>query len=353
MPNRRERAPWKADLKWFLVFAALAQVGLVVFMDWRRPDLYDAEYGTRLALLRRRQAEAPGRPLALVVGSSRIGLGFLPEELPPIRSASGELVLPFNFSHLAAGPVFNLVELRRLLREGVRPRWVVLEVAQSCMVHEGASTPVTMSCAADLPVLQRYFSPVKVWGVYVRQRLNPWYSRRLGILREWAPCWATDAGGEDRIVLGPLGGGGDWMLEARIDAETRRRRTDDVRAIYFHNLQHYHIDAMTDRALRESLDLCRREGIECALLITPESGEYRGWYGAGGMECFDRYVAGLSEEYGAPVVDARAWLTDDQFSDGHHPLRGGAEAFTQRLGREALGPLAEGRLRRQAVPPER
>jgi hypothetical protein len=342
--NRRRRAPWKADLKWFLVFAALAQLGLVVVMDWRRPDLYDLEYGKRLALLRRRQAEAPERPLALVVGSSRVGLGFLPEQLPPIRSASGEPVLPFNFSHLAAGPVFNLVELRRLLREGIRPRWVVLEVAQSCMAHEGASTPVTMSSAADLPVLQRYFSPAKVWGVYLRGRLNPWYSHRLGILRQCAPCWATDAGGEDRIVLGPLGGDGGWMLEDRVDDETRRRRTDAVRAIYLPTLHDYRIDPMTDRALREGLDLCRKEGIECALLVTPESSEYRSWYGADGMASFDRYCGELSEEYGVPVVDARRWLTDDQFCDGHHPLRPGAEAFTERLGREALRPLVEGRL---------
>lgn len=349
MLERRKRKSWLADLKWFLLCFALANVGLVVVMDWRGPTLYDLEYGTRLALLRQRQAEAPGRPAALVVGSSRVGLGFLPERLPPLRSASGELVLPFNFSHLAAGPAFNLTVLHRLLREGVRPRWVLLEVNPGCMAHEGASTPVTMSSAADLPVLQRYFNPLKVWGVYLRSRLNPWHSRRLAILRHWAPCWATDAGGEDRITLGPLGGDAGWMLETRIDAEAKRRRTEAVRGIYWENLQHYHIDPLTDRAVRESLQLCRREGVECALLLTPESNEYRSWYSAEGAADFDRYCAGLAGEYDVPIVDARTWLTDDQFTDGHHPLRVGAEAFTDRLGREALQPLVEGRLRRQAT----
>ena len=222
MLNRRRRMNWKADLKWFLVFAAVAQFGLIFVADWRSPLLYDLEYGTRLALLRRRMAEEPGRPVALVVGSSRLGLGFLPERLPPLRTADGAEALPFNFTHLAAGPVVNLVNLRRIVREGVQPRWVVLELNPTCMEHEGDSMGVTMSSSADLPVLQRDFNPFKVYGVFLRGRLNPWYSWRLGILRQWAPRWATDAGGEDRITLGPLGGDAGWCLQSQIDAETRR-----------------------------------------------------------------------------------------------------------------------------------
>ncbi len=346
--ERRKRKSWRGELKWFLLTFALANIGLVFVMDWRGPTLYDLEYGTRLALLHQRQAEAPKRPTALVVGSSRIGLGFLPERMSALRSASGELVLPFNFSHLAAGPATNLATLHRLLRENVRPRWILLEVNAPCMVHEGASMPVTTSCAADLPLLQRYFNPWLVWGVFLRSRINPWYGRRLGIQRYCAPAWATDAGGEDRITLGPLGGDAGWMLETQIDAETRRRRTEAVRAIYWEGLQDYHINPLTDRAVRESLQLCRRERVDCALLLTPESQEFRGWYSAAGMSCFERYCAELAKEYSIPVVDARTWLANDQFTDGHHPLRAGAETFTERLEREALQPLVQGRLRKKA-----
>ena len=350
MPIRRGRIPWKADLKWFLLFAALAHVGLLVVGDWWSPKLHDLEYGTRLGLLRQRMAEAPGRPLALVVGSSRLGLGFLPERLPPLKTADGEAVVPFNFTHLAAGPVVNLVNLRRLAREKVRPRWVVLELNPPCMEHEGDSTAITMAAAADLPVVQRYFNPFKAYAIYLRGRLNPWYSWRLGILRQCAPHWATDAGGEDRITLGPLGGDAGWMLQDQIDAETRRRRFDAARAIYHDSLGHYHIDAVTDRALRESLDLCRQKRIECVLLITPESSEFRSWYNAEGLEAFGRYCDGLRKEYGVPIIDARSWVPDELFTDGHHPLRAGAEAFTDRLGREVLQPLVEGRLCMQAAP---
>ncbi len=342
--KQRRRFAWKADLKWFLLFAALAQIGLLFVADWRSPLLYDLEYGTRLALLKRRAAEAPNRPLALVVGSSRLGLGFLPERLPPMKTPDGEIALPFNFTHLAAGPVVNLVNLRRLVREGVRPRWVVLELNPTCMEHEGDSMGVTMSSAADLPVLQRYFNPFKVYGVYLRCRLNPWYSWRLGVLRQCFPHWATDAAGEDGITLGPLGGDAGWCLQDAIDAETRRRRYEGTRTLYFDALQHYRIDGATDRALRESLDLCRREKIECVLLITPESSEFRSWYNADGLAAFDRYRDGLRADYGVSIIDARTWAPDDQFADAHHLLRPGAEAFTDRLGREVLQPLFEGQL---------
>ena len=39
------------------------------------------------------------------------------------------------------------------------------------------------------------------------------------------------------------------------------------------------------------------------------------------------------------MIDAREWVPDVGFSDGHHLLPAGATTFTDRLGREALIPL--------------
>jgi hypothetical protein len=341
--TRRRRPSWKAEIKWFLAFVVLAHAGLIAFIDWRRPEIHDLEYGGRLQLLRQRRAEEPDRPLCLMIGSSRPSTGFLPEQLPPLRSPSGELVLPFNFSHLGAGPVLNLMELRRLLREGICPRWVVLEIMPTLMTQQRTALPEELSVAPDLPLLQRYVSPVKAWGVYCRRRLNPWYSHRLGLLRHYLPYWATDAGGEDGIRFDRLGGDSTWLRD-EIDPELRRRYIAAVRASYLDDLQHFHIDPVPDRAMRDFLELARKEGIECALLVTPESSDYRSWYGPGALDTFKSYCAAIGEEYRLPVIDASLWIPDDQFIDGSHLLRAGADAFTERLGREVLRPLVEGRL---------
>src|SRR5689334_18479620 len=103
--RRRELTRRKTDLAWCLLGFVCATLLLDVIVDWRCPDLYDAEYGVRLALLKTRLAEHPGCPLLLAIGSSRIGEGFDPEILPSLSTPSGERVLPFNFSHLSAGPI--------------------------------------------------------------------------------------------------------------------------------------------------------------------------------------------------------------------------------------------------------
>jgi hypothetical protein len=44
----------------------------------------------------------------------------------------------------------------------------------------------------------------------------------------------------------------------------------------------------------------------------------------------------LCADHGCGLVDARTWLPDAVFSDGHHMLRSGAETFSDRLAREVI-----------------
>src|SRR5688500_4326644 len=60
------------------VFVAVS-VAAGVTVDVVRTDLRDPEYGLRLNALRERLAEHPGRPLTLVVGSSRAAMAVSPE----------------------------------------------------------------------------------------------------------------------------------------------------------------------------------------------------------------------------------------------------------------------------------
>ncbi len=183
---RARRRACRADFAWFGFFLFAAFVMLDVVVDhW--PLLYDPEHGTRLGLLRQRIAEAPERPVLLVVGSSHVGLGFHPELMPPVQTEDGTPVLAFTWSHLAAGPAFKLLQVQRVLREGIRPRWIVVEMGQFTLTGESPSMSATSACAADLPTLLEHFDPCKVGMVYLRGRLNPWYKHRQVLLESFAP----------------------------------------------------------------------------------------------------------------------------------------------------------------------
>src|SRR5262249_7123959 len=107
-------------------------------------------------------------------------------------------------------------------------------------------------------------------------------------------------------------------------------------------LQDYHIGVQADRALRELLQVSRREGIGVVFVTMPEDAQFRSWYPPVGLAAFDAYLTELCREHGVCWVDARDWVSRDGFFDGHHLLARGATVFTERLGREVLLPLLRG-----------
>ena len=100
--------------------------------------------------------------------------------------------------------------------------------------------------------------------------------------------------------------------------------------------------AVADEGLRRFRDLlrvCREDGTGVAIIRTPESTTFRAAYRPDALAILDAYTADLCREFGVKVIDARQWLPDEQFEDGHHPLLAGQAAFTSRLQREVLVPL--------------
>src|SRR5207245_10521870 len=96
------------------------------------------------------------------------------------------------------------------------------------------------------------------------------------------------------------------------------------------------------RALRDMLDVCHRRHIQAMLLLMPEEAAFQNWYPGEARQQIDRYLAGLSLHYGAPVIDGRGWGAPTSFADGHHLLPGPAVDFTKRLAGEVLRLLAPG-----------
>jgi hypothetical protein len=85
------------------------------------------------------------------------------------------------------------------------------------------------------------------------------------------------------------------------------------------------------RALEDLLALCRDKGIQVRLLVMPESSGFRALHVPEARREFEAYLGRLQREWGLPLTDARDWVADNDFWDGHHMLPEGARELTLRL----------------------
>jgi hypothetical protein len=317
--------------------AAFLAVNLATFLlvDVARPDLRDPEYGRRLAALKERMAEHPGRPVVVVIGSSRAALAVCPRVWEEGRPA-GPLL--FNLSRLGGGPLANLMTLRRLYADGVRPAGVVFEVWPPLLREEG---PFAESVwldpeklyAADLPFVRDYLpDPGRVERAMLAARANPVFANRRRWLARLAPSWAPEA---QRVDAGcrQLDGWG-WspgLDENPPDRAVRATRLARHEPIYRGHFDGYAVHPLADRAVREAVVLAQRHGARVAFSYLPESTEFRGWYPPDAERTAWRYLDGLCREFEIPLIDCRTWLDDGLVADGFHPTQTGAMAFTRRF----------------------
>lgn len=342
----RLRSRARAMLAWGLVFFACSQLALAVIMDRRHAVLRYPEYGRKLAALRARLAKQPGRPLLLALGSSRTETALRPQALLRCRPQASERPVVFNFGLIQADPLMELLCLRQLLAEGIRPTWLVIEVTppfldqSPAFVQERWRNTIARMGWNDLWVLRRYQCRLRhllvPWSL---SRLTPCFSHRRNLLNRYAPDWLPpqarpDAGRTDK--------GGWFALSDTLSEVSRRQALEQTRREYAPSLAHFHVSPLPDQALRELLAVCRKEGIRALLVLMPESTEFRSWYPQETRAELQSYLARLTRTYGVPLIDARTWVPDTGFLDGHHLLVTGAATFSERLGHEVLEPLWEG-----------
>jgi hypothetical protein len=341
----------RGALLWAAAVFVCGQLALSMTMSLWRPELRDPEYGLKLRSLRARLAEhARRQPSVLVMGSSRVAVGFRPASLPVYREGTGSSPVIFNFSLCYSGPLLELICLRRLLDDGIRPEHIILEIwppllnLESVEENQDTSLNILRMGWQDVRVLDRYSAPswtrYRRWG---RAQMVPWSFYRYPIMNRHAPDWLDPSSRRDVNWHGLDDWGWLQVPDYRVhlsDAAYRAilERTRGMSGGVLANLQ---ITDPARRALRELLTLCRERHVAVTLLLMPEAVELRSWYSTESLARLDGFFRGLGQEFGVPVVDARAWAANDHFADGVHLVHDGADGFTQRLWREVIQPLLE------------
>jgi hypothetical protein len=330
--QRRKRS----DLAWFAAGLIAVQLALAVGVERFWPAIRDPDFNDIAEIVRERTAEAPGRPLVVALGSSRTQMALAAERLNHL-SDPGAVVI--NAAIAGGGPMMHTVVLRRLLRAGLRPQLVFVEIM-----------PMSLSAREGAPVEERQHTQARhtlgelarLWKYYAEHyRLcYPWVVGRI------VPAYRYQTELRDALGIDLPVGGRLWRPSMRDDYGWLRCpkgfSTEEVEFRTRDNLESY-AGALTQpalapgalRALRDVVQLCLVQGIAVVLYVPAESSAFRN-YAPAVEEIQMSAVRQLAHELAVPLIDARTWVDDAHFYDGHHVTHAGAEEFTERFGREAL-----------------
>jgi hypothetical protein len=340
MPQVRSPSPRQA-LCWGVLFFACLQLAIGLALELG-PAVRDPEYAVKQAQLLSLSNATPDRPLVVMLGSSRTMLALQAGRLG--RAAGGRPALVYNFGLVGCGPILGDVTLHRLLAAGLRPDLLFVEVLTPDLNQAGDHYQeedwlhARRLGLAELLAVRRHGShPDNLLRQWCQSRLLPCGRPPAG-LRRWLGLDARAAG---TSVAGPPTDAYGWHAHALpgLTPAEYRRHADLARWQYRECFGDFRLAAGPARALRDLLDCCRREHIPAALVLMPEGSEFRALYPEAVRRGIDRFLADLARETEVPVIDARTWVEDAGFWDGHHLLPEGATAFTDRFDREALRPL--------------
>jgi hypothetical protein len=325
-------------------FVAL-QLGLALAMERWLPEFRDPEYGNRLTRLYRRTAAVEAPPLTVVMlGSSRTTTGFQATRLEAYLNRNLKRpVVVFNFGITGAGPLMQLLDLRRLLDQGIRPDLLLIELFPPLLSdHEPDAelkrVPVTRVWLRELSLLTTHGGSAKeLHAAWWQAWPFPWYTHRFAILSRFMPGFVPYRVRMDWVYQIDQCG---WFNRAggKATPEARRRLVARTRQEYLGWLSQFRLGGLPCRALREIVALCREERISAGLVVMPEGSDFRSCYPAVAWREIERFRDDLRRQYSLNVANAREWMTDEAFVDGHHLSPKGAAEFTERLGREAVLP---------------
>ncbi len=344
MPRRYLAPLVRRELLCFLFAFIAVQLCLAVAVEHWLPDVRDAEYALKEERLRALRTVKPRDDLLVLLGSSRGSMGLQAGALNQAFEGRGHLV--FNAALSGGGPVLDLICLRRLLAAGLRPDFVLIEVvplhfnqADGTVLEERVLNGSRLR-RSELTSIQPY------WDDPMRQQWQWWKARLLPAflqhaeLREHLGIDTTQPGGASDDPRRFLDRFGWYPRYLGPDPPRQRLATAQALAQYAPYTRRFRPAPRPLQALNDLLAACRSEGVAVGLLMMPEATAFRRLYCKEVHDGIDHMLETVGRDWHVPLIDARTWVADAEFWDGHHLLPTGAAIFTQRLAGE-LRPYVE------------
>lgn len=308
--------------------------------------LRDPVYADKERRLARVEYDLPAGSLTvLFLGTSRTGNGFDADRAQEsLSNMLGQRAGAFNFGTPASGPITHLLHLKRLLESGHRPALVLLEIHAPTLAElpdgslESRFADGTLLEWRELDWLAGYGFPVERLREKRRTvAVAPWYGLRFQLMGRISP---TTLPFHLRHDWGRGADANGWnpVFVEEVDDEQYAFGLARAKREYSGILSNMKLGDAPVRAVRDFVALCREHSIPVVLVRMPEASGFRALYPRLVEALIKKCLNELAAETGCRVADCREWMPDRAFADGHHLLRNGASAFTERLTREVIEP---------------
>ncbi len=305
----------------------------------------DPEFAAKFERLQSRLREHPDQPLVLMLGSSRTLLMLDAGSMH--FDWDGRTAQLFNFGMKGSGPMLELLTLERLLKSGVRPDLLLLEVFPALY-----NRPLDRSLEeiwfqegrlrhAEMTELRPFHSDRRrIWRRWLRFRLQPWggVERTLeDYLDPLGPDHPDHRGDYDMSVIDPFGY--EPHFKGGITDGQREHYKEIAKTQYHPAMGAYQPATNAFAALDAILDTCKQNNLPVVMVMMPEGPFFRSFYPSGMQEGLLARFASVSKDRSVLLVNARDWLTEPELYDSHHAMPSGAAHFSRRLEHDVLEPL--------------
>ena len=329
------------SIRWFLALFLVPLAPWWLVTDVLIRDFWDTQYVMKINGLSAFVAETKHHPLWVVMGSSHVNYGLAPGVLADYGKRENGPVM-YNFGLGGADPFRQFICLRRMIRDGIKPDHVGIELAGFQLggpFSAAANEPglVVRARSDELADYYKYSStPDRVRAAWYESRIRPTFTYGTAVpIQAVYLRFPTLPFIRKKGTPPPYDHWGWDVPQARREIPEAQqtkinKEAKDAWAMAFKG--NFKVSRFQRGIVDRILELCRREKIAVFLLRMPESDEFQQIYTPQANAAINAYIVGLTKSGDVSFVDARSWVGIKGFYDGHHLNLEGAEEFTRHLG---------------------